>query len=188
MKVKYMSNECMQNAAWWIDGSRQIGPLANWAPSDFCGKLGPGRLGPGKLGPGRLGPGKLGPRQIGPLKILVAANWAPENLLVANWAPANWAPANRAPADWAPWQQIGPRQINYMLPKGLQNYTKFASEWKAFPYGSPTQMQTLFGHCPWTKPCYLAVAQYYETCVDCLNPHFVCQLRLTIALLNRKFK
>ena len=39
--------------------------------------------------------------------------------------------------------------VNYMLPKGLQNYTKFASEWKAFPYGSPTQMQTLFGHCPW---------------------------------------
>ena len=77
-------------------GSRQIGPLANWAPSDFCGKL----------GPGRLGPGKLGPRQIGPRKILGAANWAPENLLVANWAPANWAPA-----DWAPWRQIGPLEI-----------------------------------------------------------------------------
>ena len=87
----------------FIHGSRQIGPLANWAPSNFCGKLGPGRLGPGKLGPGRLGPGKLGPRQIGPRKILGAANWAPENLLVANWAPANWAPA-----DWAPWRQIGP--------------------------------------------------------------------------------
>ena len=35
--------------------------------------------------------------------------------------------------------------VNYMLPKGLQNYTKFASEWKAFPYGSHTQMQTLLG-------------------------------------------
>ena len=82
-------------------GSRQIGPLANWAPSDFCGKL----------GPGRLGPGKLGPRQIGPRKILGAANWAPENLLVANWAPANWAPA-----DWAPWRQIGPQAI-FFLPQ-----------------------------------------------------------------------
>ena len=37
----------------WQIKPRQIGPLANWAPSDFCGKLGPGRLGPGKLGPGR---------------------------------------------------------------------------------------------------------------------------------------
>ena len=53
-------------------GSRQIGPLANWAPSDFCGKLGPGRLGPGKSGPGKLGPWKMLVRRIGPLE-----NWDP---------------------------------------------------------------------------------------------------------------
>ena len=59
-------------------GPRQIGPLADWAPENFgCGKLGPGKLVGGKLGPGKLGPGKSGPDRLGPL----AANWAPGNFV-----------------------------------------------------------------------------------------------------------
>ena len=98
-----------------------------------------------------------------PRQLFGAANWAPDFFL-ANWDPANWAPHtpplptpcmandNNFVKHYNVFTAMKKSfYVNYMLPKGLQNYTKFASEWKAFPYGSPTQMQTLFGHCPWGR-------------------------------------
>ena len=42
-------------------GSRQIGPLANWAPANWA----PADWAPANWAPGRLGPGKFWVRQIG---------------------------------------------------------------------------------------------------------------------------
>ena len=55
--------------------------LANWAPTNCCGKLGPCKSGPGKLAPGKCCCGKLGPWKIGTLYFIYlywiysANNW-----------------------------------------------------------------------------------------------------------------
>ena len=137
-------------------GPRQIGPPADWARKILgAANWAPENLLVANWAPANWAPADWAPwRQIGPRQFFSSS--------------ANWDLANRAPHPPPLPTPCMAKDNNfvkhynvfttmkksfyvnyiYMLPKGLQNYTKFASEWKAFPYGSLTQIQTIFGHCP----------------------------------------
>ena len=73
-----------------------------------------------------------------PRQLFGAANWAPD-LFPANWAPHPPplpTPCMAKDNNFVKYYNVFTTMkksfyVNYMLPKGLQNYTKFASEWKA---------------------------------------------------------